>query len=180
MLVEHFPRLTTVALSYLAAFLLFSFLGPDFFDNLIRPFGIFGVLLAGMLYTYSFTASAGALLLISVSNDFSPGLIAVVGGVGSLISDLTIFKLIRNDLHREVARIGRAPLVKRIGASPVFKEKWFRDALGALILASPLPDEIAIAIIASAKIKEDAFLYLAFVADMVGIFVLVYSVQAVF
>ncbi len=172
-MLKHFPRLTTVALSYLAAFLLLTFLGHDVFEDLILPFGIFGIFVAGMLYTYSFTASIGALLIVAIANDYSPGLIAVVGGIGSLVSDVTIFKLVRNDLHKEVARIGRAPLMKRLGATPVFRERWFRDALGALVVASPLPDEIGIGIMASTKIKEDAFLYLAFIADMVGIYVLV-------
>jgi hypothetical protein len=131
------------------------------------------------LYTYSFTASLGALLLISVAHEYSPGVIAVVAGVGSLISDVAIFKLLRNDLKKEVARIGKSEILKRLGAAPVFREKWFRDTFGAAILASPFPDEIGIAIMASTKIKEDTFTLLAFIADMVGVYLLVVGAQTI-
>jgi hypothetical protein len=180
MVFKHFPHLTAVGLSYLAALLLFAFLGPDFFDTIVTPFGLIGVFIAGMLYTYSFTGSIGALILISIAHDFSPGVIAVVGGIGSLVSDITIFRLIRNDLKKEVDRIGKSKFVKAVGARPILREKWFRDAVGAIVLASPFPDEIGIAIMASTKIKEDTFTLVAFIADMVGIFLLVYGAQIVF
>ncbi len=170
---KRFPRLTTVVLSYVAAFFLLMFVGPEFFETLILPFGLIGVFVAGMLYTFSFTASLGALLLVSIAHDFSPGIIAVVGGIGALISDLTILKFINNDLHKEVLRLSKSRAAKWLGATPVFRNRWFRDALGALVIASPLPDEMGVAILASTKIKEDAFMYLAFIADMVGIYLLV-------
>lgn len=177
---RHFPRLTTVALSYLAVLLFLSFLGPEFFESLILPFGALGILVAGMLYTYSFTASIGALMFLAIAHDYSPGVIAVVGGIGSLISDLIIFRFIKNDLKKEVNRIGRFRIVKALGAAPVFKEKWFRDVIGAVVIASPLPDELGVAIMASTKIKEDAFVYLALIADMVGIYLLVGAGRAIF
>src|SRR3989344_3732525 len=111
---NHYPRLTSVGLSYVTAFLLFAFLGPDFFEGLILPFGIFGIFIAGALYTYSFTASIGALILISIAHDYSPGTMAVVGGIGSLLADITIFKLIKNDLKKEVARIAKFAFVRAI------------------------------------------------------------------
>ena len=179
-MLEHFPRLTTIALSYLAAFLVFAFLGPNLFGTLITPLGIFGIFLAGMLYTYSFTTSIGAILLIPFALHYPPGFVAVIGGMGSLFGDLTIFSLIRNDLHKEVDRIAKSPIMRRLGASPFFKSRWFRDILGALIIASPVPDEFGIAIMASAKIDTASFALLTFIADMLGIFLLVGVVSLVF
>jgi len=177
--VKHFPHLTTVFLSYIAAFLLFLFLGPDFFRNLILPFGALGLFIAGMLYTYSFTASTGAVLLITLAPLYPPGVIAVIAGIGATLADVTIFRLIRNDLKEEVHRIGSSLIMRRIGGAPLFRDHWFRDVLGALILASPLPDEIGIAIMASAKIKEGPFSLLTFISDTIGIYLLVIAVTAV-
>ncbi len=66
-MINHYPRLTAIALSYIAAAILFLFLGENFFHTLIAPLGIIGIFIAGALYTYSFTASIGALLLIALA-----------------------------------------------------------------------------------------------------------------
>src|SRR3989344_3365363 len=131
---KHFPHLTTVGLSYIAAFLILAFLGPDFFHDLIVPFGLIGAFVAGMLYTYSFTASTGALLLIAIAPEYSAGIIAVVAGIGALLSDMAILRFMKNSLKREVLRIAASSFFKKIGKVPVLKERWFRDAVGALII----------------------------------------------
>jgi hypothetical protein len=179
-MLERFPRLTTVGLSYLAAFLVFAFLGPDFFSNIITPLGIFGIFIAGMLYTYSFTTSIGALLLIPFALHYPPGFVAVVGGVGSLFGDLTIFSIIKNDLRKEVQQLAKCHFMRRLGATHLFRNRWFRDILGALVIASPIPDEIGIAIMSSAKIDTASFALLSFIADMVGIFLLVGAVSLIY
>ena len=119
LVIKHFPRLTTIVLSYCAAFLVFLLLGPNFFGHYITPLGTLGIFIAGMLYTYSFTTSIGALLLVPFVLHYPPGYIALIGGCGSLIGDLTIFRLIRNDLHKEVKRIAASRIVKRLGARPL-------------------------------------------------------------
>ena len=171
--IEHYPRLTTIFLSYIAAFLLFVLLGPDFFGQFVMPFGIGGIFIAGMLYTYSFTISLGALLLIPYLAHFSPATIAAIGGMGSAFADITIFNFIRHNLHAEVKKLSNSKILKAVGAAPLVRQRWFRDILGFILLASPIPDEIAIAVLASTKIKEDAFVFVAFIADVLGIYALV-------
>ncbi len=172
-MIEHFPRLSTVALSYVAAFLLFSFLGGNFFEGLLTPFGLIGVFISGALYTYSFTASAGAILLIAVSANYPPGVIAVMAGLGGVLADLTIFQLIKGNLKKEVEHLAKSAIICQIGAKSIFCKHWFRELLGTLILASPLPDEIGIALMSTAKIHKDVFILLTFIADVVGVYLLV-------
>jgi hypothetical protein len=179
-MLDRFPRLTTIGLSYIAAFMVFAFLGPDFFGKIITPLGIFGIFIAGMLYTYSFTTSIGAILLIPFAIHYPPGLVTVVGGVGSLFGDLTIFSIIRNDLHKEVQRIASSPFMRRLGATPLFRDTWFRDLVGAAVIASPIPDEMGIAIMSSAKINTSSFALLSFIADMIGIYLLVAAVSFIY
>ncbi|HEY4474031.1 MAG TPA: hypothetical protein VI957_02630 [Candidatus Paceibacterota bacterium] len=168
-----YPRLTTIALSYIAAVLVFFFLGENFFHNLIVPLGIIGIFIAGSLYTYSFTASTGALLLIALAPHYPAGMIAVVGGIGATLADFTLFRFIGNSLHKEITRLSKSKLVCEIGATSLFCKAWFRNALGALILASPFPDELAIALMSAAKIRKETFIWLTFIADTVGIYLLV-------
>lgn len=172
-MLKRFPHLTTIAFSYVAALLLFFFLGEQFFHNLLTPFGIAGVFIAGALYTYSFSSAAGAVLLLALAPYYSPGVIAVVGGLGAVAADLTIFRFITHDLKKEVGRIAKSALVCQIGAKAIFCKQWFRNALGFMILASPAPDELGIAMISTTKISKETFVVLMFIADMVGIYLLV-------
>lgn len=176
-MIQHFPRLTTIALSYVAAFMVFALLGPAFFGDILTPLGIIGIFIAGLLYTYSFTTSVGAILLLPFAMHYPAGVIAIIGGLGSLFGDLTLFRVIRNHLHKEVQRIASSRFVRHIGATPLIREGWFRDILGALILASPIPDEIGIAMMASAKIDTASFTLLTFIADVLGIYALVSAVS---
>lgn len=176
-MIKKFPRLTTVFLSYIAAFVVFALLGVGFFNSIVTPLGVVGIFLAGLLYTYSFTTAIGAILLIPFALHYPAGVIAVIGGLGSLFGDLTIFRLIRHDLNKEVQHIASSPIFKRLGVMPLIREHWFRDIAGAVILGSPIPDEIGIAIMSSAKIDTASFVLLTFIADVVGIYGLVSTVN---
>lgn len=180
-MLKHYPRFTTIALSYLAAGLLFIFLGASFFQELILPFGMFGVAIAGALYTYSFTASIGALLLISLAPFHPVGVLAVVGGVGATIADYTIFKFVRDDLKKEVKRFGASKMIRNIcSADGILCRSWMRNLLGTAIMASPFPDELGVAMMSTTKMRQGTFLMLAFIVDMLGIYLLVTVAGLVF
>ena len=179
-MLRHYPRLTTIALSYVAAGVLLLLLGAPFFQNLIVPFGIFGVLFAGALYTYSFTTSLGALLLIALAPYHPAGVIAVVAGIGAASADFLIFKFIRHDLKKEVHRIGSSKLIRQVCESGgILCKKWARNVLGVLIMASPFPDEIGIAMMSTTRMKKESFLLLALIVDILGIYLLVSAGKSV-
>jgi hypothetical protein len=172
-LLTHFPRLTTIALSYVAAFLVFGLLGEQFFHDALAPFGLAGAFIAGALYTFSFTSSIGALLLVALVPYYPAGVIAVIGGIGALAADVFIFNFIRHNLDKEVERVSRSALVCRVGAKGLFCTRWFRALLGFLVIASPLPDELGAALLSAAKMKSGDFTLIAFIADILGIYALV-------
>lgn len=179
-MLNHFPRLSTIFLLYVAVGLLFFFLGTSFFQNFLLPFGIIGVFIAGALYTYSFTAPIGALMLVALAPDYPIGIMAVVGGIGAVLADITIFKFIRNNLKKEIEHIARSQIICTLGSRELFCRRWFRNFLGALILTSPLPDELGIAMMSTAKIKPETFILITFIMDTLGIYLLVSVVNAVF
>jgi len=176
---KHYPRFTTIALSYVAAGLLFIFLGPSFFQTLILPFGILGVAIAGALYTYSFTTSLGALLLVALAPYHPIGVMAIVGGIGATLSDFTIFKFVRDDLKKEVRRFGASKMIQNVcSANGILCKKWMRNLIGVMIMASPFPDELGIAMMSTTKMKRETFILLAFIVDVVGIYILVFTASA--
>ncbi|MBX9694909.1 MAG: hypothetical protein K2Z81_21150, partial [Cyanobacteria bacterium] len=97
-MLREYPHLRIILLSYVAAILLFFLLGPDFFHSLVAPLGIGGIFIVGMMYSYSFTLSLGALLLPAFLDQYSPGVIAIFGGLGGLFADMTMLQLIKSNL----------------------------------------------------------------------------------
>lgn len=173
MLFRHYPRLTFIAFSFIAAILVFLLIGSDPIHQVIQPLGIGGIFVLGMLYTYSFTAGAATLLLPSFAPELSLPLIAIVGGLGAAFADTTILRLIRSNLKKELDRLGRVRWVRKLTRIPIVRNPWMRNVIGFIILASPLPDEIGVALMATTDIAEETFQALSFVANCIGIYLLV-------
>lgn len=166
--------------------LLIGFLGViiAFLLSLYEPFisfllelgslGLVGAFLAGSLYTLSFTIPTSMLMLSILSQTISPVELALVGALGAVITDLTIFRFIRDDLVSELK-----PLYDRFGGdhvTHVFHSKYFHWTLpfiGALIIASPLPDEIGVTLLGISKMKTLEFIPISFAMNSVGIFIIV-------
>lgn len=136
--------------------------------------GLIGAFIAGGLYTFSFTIPTSMLMLSILSKTISPVELALVGAMGAMITDLTIFRFIRDDLISEIK-----PLYDRFGGdhvSHVFNSRYFHWTLpfiGALIIASPLPDEIGVSLMGISKMKTLEFLPISFTMNSVGIFLIV-------
>ena len=171
---KHYPKLSAIALTYLLAFGVFAALGPDTAHHLVEPLGIGGIIVAGALYTYGFTASLGAVVLFALVPDYSPVMLALLGGFGATVADLTIFRFMKGTLHKEVLKISHSPIIKYIVQSRAARTKWIRNAAGFFIIASPLPDEIGIALISMTRMNEETFRIVDFCANVLGIYALAY------
>jgi hypothetical protein len=132
------------------------------------------------MYSYSFTLSLGALLLPAFLNDFSPLVIAIFGGLGGTFADITMFQLVKSDLKQEMKALAKTNFMKAVRKLPLMKFDWFRDVLGAILITSPLPDEIGIAVMASTHLSENAFRFIALIANVLGIYLLVTAAAAIY
>lgn len=177
---KHYPHLTFVLYSYVIAVLLFLLLDHQFFHQLVTPFGIGGIFVVGMMYSYSFTIGLAALLLPAFLEHFSPGVIALIGGLGGTFADTTIFRLFKGNLKKEMKALGGTKFMKSVAKLPLMNYRWFRDALGMLVIMSPIPDEIGIAIMASTHLSENTFRILSFIANVAGIFLLVTAASVIY
>ena len=50
---------------------------------------------------------------------------------------------------------------------------WTLPVLGAVIIASPLPDEMGVGLMGISKLKTSQFILLSFVLNSIGIFIIV-------
>ncbi|VVB82456.1 Uncharacterised protein [uncultured archaeon] len=176
---SRYPKLIILAIVIIVSYFLFS---NQLIRNLISNldgFGYLGTFIAGMGYTFGFTSplSAGFFLTMRSENIF---LIGIIGGIGAMFADLVIFKFVRFSFSDEFHRLRKSKIGKRfkkIGQK--YLGKRTRKVLGYLVagilIASPLPDEAGIIILAGlTKIHAKVVAGLSFFLDTIGIIVLLW------
>jgi hypothetical protein len=133
-----------------------------------------GPLIAGILFVSTFTAALGILILLDLAKVLSPLEIAIIAGIGATIGDFAIFRFFKNNLLGEIKLIYYKLRGEHL--TKILHHKylgWILPVIGAIIIASPFPDEIGIGLLGISKIKNYQFIVLSFILDAVGIFLLV-------
>lgn len=129
-----------------------------------------GSFVAGMFFVSIFTAAPATVVLVEISQSNSVFLVALFGGIGSLVGDLIIFRFIKDRLSNDFLFLINKSDHKRLVS--IFRLKLFRwlvPFFGALIIASPLPDELGLAMMGLSKIKTSLFIPLSFLLNFFGI-----------
>lgn len=135
-----------------------------------RELGIIGSFLAGMAFTSVFTAAPAAIILVEIAQENSLLLVALFGGLGSLAGDLIIFRFVKDRLTKDAAFIlGK---LKQRQVAEALKHRLFRRILpivGALIVISPFPDELGVALMGISQVPNSVFIPLSFSLNFIGI-----------
>ena len=169
-----YKNLTFLFFSIVIGFALYG--NKAFSEFLLRlgTFGYLGAFVAGVLFVSSFSVGTGAAILLILAKTLSPLEISIIAGVGGAFGDFTIFRFIRNGIIKELT-----PIYKQLGGdhlTRILYSKYFKFILpiiGAVIIASPFPDEIGISLIGISKIKTYQFVFLSVVLDIIGIFLFI-------
>ncbi len=175
----RYPNLIILLLTILFAFALFRDHELFYLDTTLSSLGYLGTFFFGVLYTYSFTAAPATAILLILAHSQNIYLTGLIAGFGALIGDLTIFALIRCSFTTELNQLSREKIVrfftKRINRK--FK-KWSLWIIGGFFLASPLPDEIGIILLAgTTNISAKTFSIISFLLNTFGIFVILFLVR---
>jgi uncharacterized membrane protein YdjX (TVP38/TMEM64 family) len=169
-----YKNLTILFTSLIFAFLLTQL---EIFHQLLLSLGTWGYVgafFAGMLFVLSFTAATGAVILFILAEKLTPWEIGLIAGLGAMVGDLTIFRFVKDDLINELE-----PLYKRFGGNHVNHVlhtryfHWTLPLIGALIIASPLPDEIGVSLMGISKMKTYKFIFVSFLLNAIGIFLVI-------
>lgn len=137
--------------------------------------GYTGAFFGGILFVSTFTVATGAIILFTLAQYLHPIEIAFIAGFGAVVGDLLIFRLIKDDLQTELRSIYNNRLNGR-HISKLLHTKYFSwtlPVIGAIIIASPLPDEIGISLMGLSKIQTYKFIFVSFLLNTIGIFVAV-------
>lgn len=170
----HYKNLSIFTISILIAFGLSKCQNFHTFLINLGSFGYVGAFFAGFLFVSTFTVATGALILLILAEELSPIEIGLIAGLGAVVGDLTIFKFIKDNLLEEVK-----PIFNHFGGNH-FKHilhtkyfSWTLPVIGAIIIASPLPDEIGVSLLGIAKMKAYKFIILSYILNSIGIFLII-------
>ena len=132
---------------------------------------LLGTLVAGMFFTSIFTTAPAIATLGEIALTQSVYLTAFVGAVGSVLGDLLIFRFMRDRISADVYELLREErLLGRMRKIFKFKHfRWFTLLAGVLLIASPLPDELGIALLGFSRVNARYFVMLSFVFNFLGI-----------
>lgn len=132
--------------------------------------GYLGVFIAGILFAFTFTISTAVVVLLLFAQTMSALEIGLIAGLGATVGDFFIFQFIKDHLIERakglLARFRKYPLTE-VAKTKYFK--WTLPILGALIIASPFPDEIGMALLGIAKVKTYQFMILVSMLNIIGI-----------
>ncbi|MSR70467.1 hypothetical protein EXS62_00260 [Candidatus Kaiserbacteria bacterium] len=125
---------------------------------------------AGLFFTSIATTAPAMAVLGELSLNNNLFFVAVVGGAGAVIGDYILFVFVRDRVSDDIAY-----LLARTGTPRFFKifhRRSFKRVLpflGGLIIASPLPDELGLALLGISKMPTSRFLAISFAFNTVGI-----------
>lgn len=175
-----YPRLLALGICMGAAYVLYQIGMFEWLDGRVHGFGYPGVFAAGLLFSYGFTTPFAIAAFVAMAHEVHPLIAAPLAGVGALLSDLVIFELLRISFFgSEIDRLRQTSIVTRIHAllhhesTPERVRRWILWGMAAIIIASPLPDEIGVALLSSTtKLSERAFTIICVTMNTVGIYII--------
>lgn len=152
------------------------FVHSGYLDVLLNGMG-HGVVLesfiAGVFFTSVFTIAPASVVLGELSLHADPLLVALIGGIGAMFGDLALFLFVRDVFTADLKSFAKRHFKRRILRYFHFGfMRWLSPFLGALIIASPLPDELGLALMGMSKVRMVVFLPLTFVLNVIGILII--------
>jgi len=140
----------------------------------LGTFGYLGAVIAGGLFTSTFTVAIGAVILVDLAKTLPPVWLILFAAAGAVFSDFLIFKFIKDEVEDDIK-----PIYEKIVGSHLKKIlhtkyfAWTLPVLGALIIVSPIPDELGVSLMGFSTLTTTRFLTISLVSHLIGISALV-------
>lgn len=175
----RYQKSTILILMIVSAYYIFSNPNAQRFVNELGNYSYLGSFIAGIFFAFGFLTpfAVGFFLTASAENIF---LTALIGGFGAMIADLTIFKIIRLSFMDEFKRLEKTELfllIKKLVFSKILHKIriYLLYAFVGIVIASPLPDEIGVSMLAGlTKIKISVLAIISFGLNTLGILFLIF------
>jgi len=173
----HYRNIIFIIISIIiAVYILTSPLIKSYIKTL-GVYSYFGSLILGFFFAFGFTAAPATAALLLLAEGRNILIAGLIGGFGALLSDIIIFLFIRHSFADEIEQLKAEKMIKiledigRKVFGPLYN--YFLPTFVGFIIASPLPSEIGVALIAtSKKISIKKFMLIAYLLHTLGIFII--------
>ena len=162
-----YPKLTFLIFTYVLAIFLFKGrVYLEFLSNL----GYIGTFFSGIFYDYGLTSGIAAAMLMILAKSQNLIIALFIAVFGAMIGDFIIFEFFKYSFKEELMKLKKEKIFAYFeGRMP----KSFMFILSCFVIASPLPDEIGVFLMASTKkFSNLTFIILSFFLHLVGIYAL--------
>ena len=117
--------------------------------------------------------------MFNLAEYLNPLEIALIAGVGSVVGDTMIFQFVRTkglvDEVKHFFHYFGSDKLKHLIHTKYFG--WTLPVIGAIIVASPLPDELGVGLMGISHMTTWKFMIVSFLLNSLGIFLVVTSAQ---
>lgn len=144
----------------------------------LKQFGYLGVFLGGMLFVSTFTFATGVVILFSLAEHIPTLPMILLATFGAVFADYLIFRFVKDDVEKEIQplydgleKFGKKNHLRKLIHTKYFG--WTLPVIGALVMASPLPDELGISLMGISNIKTKQFLIISFLSHGVGMTIVI-------
>ncbi|OGG56748.1 hypothetical protein A3D71_03670 [Candidatus Kaiserbacteria bacterium RIFCSPHIGHO2_02_FULL_55_20] len=135
--------------------------------------------ISGIFFTSILTTAPAIVALGELGQHIAPWKVAVFGGAGAVCGDILIFRFLHSPLANYIIRAAFSPRLRHMGAVLAKGALWWTvPLLGAIVIASPLPDEIGLLMMGLSGIRLRSFIVLAYTMNTAGIYVVAVTAQA--
>lgn len=166
----RYPYLTAVFISILIAIILGQ---NEAFKNWLLNLGsleYIGALFAGTLFVSSFTVPISIVVIGIMTENIQPMALGLIGGVGAVMGDYIVFKLVRSNIQKELALLFGKEATSHVKILIHSKYiAWTLPIIGVFIIASPLPDELGVSLLGISKMSDARFILISYLSNAVGI-----------
>lgn len=178
---SKYPKFLLLFITFMVAYLLFSGRNHESFQNFIVGLGYAGTFVTGILFVYGFTAAPATAIFLILAEHQNIYLASLIGGMGALVGDLFIFSFIRQSFADEIRRLSREKIVAYFHPNiPGFFKKYMLPVVAGFIIASPLPDEIGVAMLAASKVMSTKiFSIMSYLLNTAGIMAIYFIGNAI-
>lgn len=156
-------------------------IGSGIFSNLVHmllPLKFVAEFISGIFYVSFLTAPISVAMLLVLADINNPILTALLAGFGAAFGDLVIVKFFKEKLVKDVDLISRELQLKKVNN---FLIKWKLDfltpLLGAIIIASPLPDELGLMLLGASNLSYREIAILTYTLNTAGILLIVVPIN---
>ncbi|OHA33175.1 MAG: hypothetical protein A2928_03100 [Candidatus Taylorbacteria bacterium RIFCSPLOWO2_01_FULL_45_15b] len=135
--------------------------------------------IAGIFFTSVFTIAPASIALAELATSTNIYMVAFYGALGAMLGDLIIFFFIRDvfavDLNGALmhSRFKKFARYLHLGFM-----RWAAPLLGALIIASPLPDELGLSLMGAAHMKTRYLIPVSFAFNFIGVLIIAFIARS--